>query len=181
MQLHSFPVLTTGRLLLRRLSPGDANEIFLLRSDEKHNEFIDRPKATSIEDALSFISKIEALYNTHEGFFWAISLKDDPKLAGAITLWNIDKENNKAELGYELLNTHQGKGIMAEAMAAVLDFCFNHLQLSKLEAWAHPQNIRSATILEKFNFKRDHEAEKQKPADAKEVIYSLTATDHLYR
>lgn len=181
MQLRSFPLLTTERLLLRQLSANDVNEIFQLRSDEKHNEFIDRPGATSLQDALSFISKIEAFYENGETFFWAISLKDEPKLAGTITLWNLDKENNKAELGYELLAAQQGKGIMTEAMVAVLDFCFNTLQLSKTEAWTHPDNTRSAAVLEKFNFKRDHEAEKQKPPGAIEIIYSLTAADYLYR
>jgi hypothetical protein len=56
-----FPYLTTERLQLRPLSIDDAQEICLLRSDEKHNEFIDRPRATSLDDAKAFINKIEKL------------------------------------------------------------------------------------------------------------------------
>ena len=61
-----FPYLTTERLQLRPLSIDDAQEIYLLRSDEKHNEFIDRPRATSLDDAKAFINKIEKLLS--EGY-----------------------------------------------------------------------------------------------------------------
>lgn len=54
-----FPRLTTERLHLRRLSIQDSKEVLLLRSNEKVNEFIERPKTITIEDATHFIHKIE--------------------------------------------------------------------------------------------------------------------------
>ena len=56
LNLTPFPELTTERLLLRQLRMEDAEEIFLLRSDEKVNELVDRVTATSIEDAYQYIS-----------------------------------------------------------------------------------------------------------------------------
>ena len=71
-----FPYLTTERLQLRPLSIDDAQEIYLLRSDEKHNEFIDRPRATSLDDAKAFINKIEKLLSEGTSHFWVVSFND---------------------------------------------------------------------------------------------------------
>jgi ribosomal-protein-alanine N-acetyltransferase len=175
----SFPVLETERLLLRGLKETDAQEIFLLRSDEKHNEFVDRPRATSIEDAKMFINKIEEFVQNKQSYFWAIQLKEEQTLAGTVTLWNLDPENNKGELGYELLSNYQGKGIMNEAAAAVLKFAFTELGLTRIEASPVPANKKSTGLLDRLGFKLDAEAEISKSSDTPEVIYCLAVEDYL--
>lgn len=176
--LSSFPILQTNRLLLRRLVQDDAGEIFMLRSDEDVNRYLGRKRAENIADAKAFIEKIDGIVNSSDGFFWAVTPRDESSLAGTICFWNIDREKNKAELGYELLPAYQGKGIMTEAIAAVLRFGFDQLGFTSIEAWTHPGNLRSSALLEKAGFKRDHAAEAHKPADAPEMIYSLTATGY---
>jgi len=170
-----FPYLTTERLQLRPLIIDDAPEIYLLRSDEKHNEFIDRPRATSLDDAKAFINKIEKLLSEGTSHFWVVSFKNGAELIGTLTLWNFDKERNTAEIGYELLPGYYGKGIMTEALPAVLEFAFNTLKLSKIEAWTHENNIRSSALLLKFGFTRDAEAEKNRPEGVNDIIFSKKA------
>ncbi|MEO9069686.1 MAG: hypothetical protein ABI261_01545, partial [Ginsengibacter sp.] len=55
MNFTSFKELTTERLLLRSLKATDKKEIFILRSDQVINKYIDRPAPTKIEEALLFI------------------------------------------------------------------------------------------------------------------------------
>ena len=155
----------------------DAQEIYVLRSDEKHNEFIDRPRATSLDDAKAFISKIEKLLSEGSSYFWAVSFKNAAELTGTVSLWNFDKEHNTAEIGYELLPAYYSKGMMTEALPAVLDFCFSTLKLSKIEAWTHESNIRSSGLLLKCGFTRDAEAEKNRPEDVNEIIFSKKADE----
>ena len=171
-------IILTNRLVLRPLKAGDAGAIFVLRSDENINRYVDRPKAKSIEDAVAFIEMIARHSSENNTLYRAITLKDNDELIGTITLWNFDKENNKAEIGYELLSRYQGNGYMHEAVKAMLDIAFGSLQLSCVEGWTHPVNRQSNKLLEKFGFTRDHEAEKTKPEDANEIIYSLKAADH---
>src|SRR2546428_1383671 len=104
-----FPILTTERLILRRLEITDDNEIFTLRSDERVNEFIARPKAISKQQALEFINKIIDGIAQHQWIYWAITPKGQPKLIGTICYWNIERENFVAEVGYELHPDFQGK------------------------------------------------------------------------
>jgi [ribosomal protein S5]-alanine N-acetyltransferase len=152
MNFPPFTTLTTERLLLRELRPDDAQEIFLLRSDEQVNEFVDRKKATSIDGARQFIRRIIKMQKNKEVFMWGISLKDDPKLIGTIVYWNIEAEKDKAEIGYELLPQWQGKGLMLEALLKVIEFGIKTLQIRTIVADPKPANLRSINLLDKCGF-----------------------------
>ncbi|MBC8048036.1 MAG: GNAT family N-acetyltransferase [Fimbriimonadaceae bacterium] len=169
-----FPIVETERLILRQLQADDAGAIYSLRSDERVNEFIDRPKTTTILQAEKFIDKINTAINNNESLYWAIILKEKNVLIGTICLWNISKENYTAEIGYELNPHYQGKGYMQEALSKVIEFGFSIMQLQTIEAYTHAQNNRSAKLLEKNNFKRNLDAENNQNQEVtNEVIYSL--------
>jgi ribosomal-protein-alanine N-acetyltransferase len=147
-----FPHITTERLILRSLTIEDAPEIMVIRSDDRVNKYLDRPKASSIEDAKAFIRKIQA---ADESFYWAISLKDNNTLIGAVCLWNIDTEKNSGEIGYELHPDHQGKGIMQEALTAVIKYGFEIAGFNVITASSSPDNEKSIQLLERNNFVKD--------------------------
>ena len=174
-----FPALTTSRLLLRQLNTDDAKEIFALRSDPIVNKYLDRPIARSIDDALDFIKRINFAIEGNQSIFWAIGFNTEPKLIGTICLWNFSEEKNKAEIGYELLPHYHGKGIMLEAMAAIIHYGFE-IGLQKIEAWTVGRNTYSVRLLEQNHFKRDFEAESQLNRETEGndmVIYSLLNQD----
>jgi [ribosomal protein S5]-alanine N-acetyltransferase len=172
---YSFPRLATERLLLRQLTPGDAEEIFLLRSDETVNKYLDRTKATTLNDAQQFIGLVNSGIYNQQSFFWAICLHGSEKLIGTICLWNFSAEKDKAEIGYELLPSYHGKGIMQEALSMVVEFGFQILELTTIDAWTVQQNHPSITLLERNRFKRAPDLEKNidRAAEGPDmVIYS---------
>jgi [ribosomal protein S5]-alanine N-acetyltransferase len=150
-----FPILNTPRLILREIGADDAEEVFFLRSDPDMLRYLDRAPAKSIDEALQWIRLINDSTDKNEGVTWAIALKDQPKLIGTITFWNVKKEHYRAEIGYALHTAHRGKGIMREAMAAVLDYGFKKLKLHSVEANVNPGNLPSIKILEKNQFVRE--------------------------
>ena len=150
-----FPELTTERLLLRQINAKDANEVFLLRSDEQVMKYIDRPKAKNIDEALDFIKMIETITANNEAIQWGITFKDNPKLLGYIGFWQMQKENFRAEIGYALLPDCHKKGIADEALKAAIDYGFNTMNLHSIEANLNPDNIASAKLLEKNNFEKE--------------------------
>lgn len=151
-----FPTLHTDRLILRRLSETDSDVIMFLRSDNEVNRYIERQKTRNHEEALAFINKTQKLFVEKRMLYWGINLKKRSELIGTICLWNFSKDRTIAEMGYELDPSFQNQGIMSEAMKRVIDFGFNNLQLSKIEAFTHRENIPSNKLLKKHNFK--HEA-----------------------
>lgn len=81
-----------------------------------------------------------------------ISPQDNPKLIGTICLWKYSEDGKKAELGYELLPEFHGKGIMSEAVRFVLNYGFQALNFSRIEAFTNRNNSSSIKLLQKFNF-----------------------------
>jgi ribosomal-protein-alanine N-acetyltransferase len=146
-------------LSLRQLSLKDAEQIFVLRSDETVNKYLDRQKATSVEDAIAFINKINFAVDANQSIFWAICFKEEFELIGTICLWHFSEEENKAEIGYELLPEFHGRGIMQEAFLKIIEFGFQTLELDSIEAWTTIANNDSIKILERNHFKRDQDLE----------------------
>jgi ribosomal-protein-alanine N-acetyltransferase len=155
LNFHPFPIIKSERLLLRDLKDADANELFHLRSDKNVMQFIDRPLAESIDDALKLIKIISDGHTNKENITWAITLKDSPALIGTIGFWRIEKEHYRAEIGYLLNPVYQGKGIMQEAMKVVLLYGFEKMQLHSVEANVNPNNAASIKLLEKNGFVRE--------------------------
>lgn len=149
---HPFPVLTTERLILRQITFDDADDLFVLRSDERLMRYIGRPLAQTTEDALQLIKKIQDALEANDGISWGISLKADPKLIGTIGYWRIVKEHYRAEIGYLISLEQQGKGLMQEAIGVALDYAFSELQLHSIEANVNPANVASIKLLERNKF-----------------------------
>lgn len=158
-----FPILTTERLTLRQLGINDEQEIFTLRSDCEINKFIDRQIASTIDEARNFINKVNGNIKKNDTLYWAITFSDKNILVGTICLFNFSDENNKCEIGYELLPNFQGHGIMKEAVEKVIDYAFNTIKVQKIEAFFHRDNQRSISLLEKFSFSDSNEPDKTDP------------------
>lgn len=150
-----FPVLSTERLELRRITNDDVDELFLLRSDPRVMEYIDRPLAQTPADAVKLIRVIDDLLHAGDGITWGIALKGEPQLVGTMGFWRIVKEHYRAEIGYLLHPGMQRRGIMQEAMVKVLDYGFSVIHLHSVEANVNPDNQASARLLEKNGFVRE--------------------------
>ncbi len=89
--------------------------------------------------------------NQH-AFYWVIVLKETNTVMGTICYWNLDFDATQAEMGYELHPKFQGKGIMREAALKVLEYGWNEMQLETIIAFTKLDNLKSISLLEKFNF-----------------------------
>ena len=165
-----FPYLTSLRLRLRRLEQQDQQEIFNLRSDERVNLHLDRQPAKSLEDARLFIEKINNVVEKNEGVYWAICLKENPKLIGTVCYFDFSSAEESAEIGYELHPFYQGKGIMQEAVSLVIQFGFEVIQLKKITAFPSVDNLQSIKLLERNGFELNEDRSESKGSLIKYVL-----------
>jgi ribosomal-protein-alanine N-acetyltransferase len=148
-----FPELITQRLLLRKITPADADEIFFLRSDAEVLKYLGREPCASRQEAEAFIERITNDLNNNDGVAWAITLKSQPeKMIGQIGFWRMDKAAYRSEVGYVLNPAYWRKGIMKEALGSVMEYGFNTMGLHSAEARISPANIASASLLESSGF-----------------------------
>jgi len=147
-----FPEINTERLLLRQLTFKDIDAIFKLRSNTEINKLITRKTPKNTEEATEFIAVCQQEFENQNRIFWAIQLKETKQVIGTIVYHNISLENNYAEIGYELHPIFHQKGLMNEAMEAVIEFGKTTMQLKKIETFTHQNNIASIALLEKHCF-----------------------------
>lgn len=155
LNFSPFPVLTTPRLILRQFTYADAPDLFEVRRDAEIMQYIARPLAKTVNDAVDLITVINDLLSNNNGITWCISLKNDGKFIGSIGFWRIEKENYRAEIGYLLNPAYQGSGLMQEALDAVIPYGFGPMNLHTIQANVSPNNIASIKLLKKNNFIRE--------------------------
>ena len=151
-----FPELRTERLLLRKLDRSDAKELFFLRSDENVLRYLGKEPAKTVADVERFIDSITKAVEQNDSILWGIAFLNEPStIIGTICLWNFKPENFRTEIGYMLHPAHWRKGIMKEAIHAVVDYGFNILGFHSIEALLSPENIASSMVLERTGFVKE--------------------------
>ena len=151
-----FPELKTGRLLLRKLQITDTNEMFFLRSNEHVLRYIGREPTKTIAEAEEFINKINKSVDENESILWGIAFLNEPStIIGTICIWNFQTEHYRGEIGFILHPDHWRKGLMKEAINAVVDYGFSTLGLHSIEAQLNPENIGSSAVLESTGFAKE--------------------------
>ncbi|MCC6413854.1 MAG: GNAT family N-acetyltransferase [Saprospiraceae bacterium] len=150
-----FPEITTPRLVLRQVVANDAPEVFFQRSDLRMSKYIGREPAKSIDEAVDFISRIQGMEKNGDAITWALTLHGDNTLIGTVCFWNLEPQNRRAEIGYGLHPDHWGKGLMHEAIGAVVQYGFEVMNLHSITANLTPENLASMAVLERSGFKRE--------------------------
>ena len=157
VEFGEFPVLETKHLVLRRMTPDDAE--FYLRhfSDPDIVELtaFDAPEniERAREELLEFCIKP---FEENRGIRWGIVLKGETELAGTIGYHQWVKAGGyHARVGYDLAAAHRRRGIMTEALGVVLRYGFEMMRLNKVEACTDPRNVASIRLLEKLGFHQD--------------------------
>lgn len=144
--------LETERLVLKSIYENHAEDILKIRSNAEINKFLKRIPPQNNYAALGFILTIKQRVKNKETIFWGISLKNQSNLVGTICLWNFSEDRKTAEVGYELLPDYHRKGMMSEALKAVLSFGFNKLYLNEILAFTNKFNENSKGLLLKHDF-----------------------------
>ncbi len=153
LDLSTVTTLVTKRLRLRPLTPEDAPAIHAIRSDARVMAFVGRPRSTGMEDSEALIRRTLADREANTGISWGIVPMDESQVIGTIGLYRLKPEHFCAEVGYVLSADQWGRGIMGEALAAVVEAAFERLRFHRLEAITDPDNQRSRKLLERYGFR----------------------------
>jgi len=173
---ESFPVLETERLILREIKPEDVIEVFEIRASKDVMRYFGKEPLKSITEAEELIKMTTDGFKNKEGIRWGITFKGADKLIGSGGIWRILKPHLRGEIGYELSPGHWQKGIMTEAIAEMVRFSFDKMNLHTIEANLDPANIASIKLLEKSGFvKEGHikESYYQNGAFTDTAVYSI--------
>jgi len=109
----------------------------------------------SIEKSRKILSNQIKEFEKASVYSWIIADAKTNKTLGRILLSNFEYNNKMANIGYFLGRDSWGKGIISDCIKSVVEFGFSYLELERIYATVHVDNIGSWKALEKNEFLRE--------------------------
>lgn len=150
-----FSQISTPRLLIRKLSISDAEDIYRISCNPNVSKYVLWDTHRSISDSRAMVRSHLRSYRSQEPASLAIVLKETGHVIGTIGFLWIDREHNCAEIGYSLGEPYWNHGYMTEALKAMLAFGFEKLYLNRIEACFDVRNIASGRVMAKAGMKKE--------------------------
>ena len=143
--------IETERLILRRFVEDDAQAMFENWASRLDNlTYVTWDPHPNVDFRKSSIRTWVASYDNPNYYKWAICLKENPNhVIGDISLVSMDEENSSCEVGYILGLNYWGRGIMTEALKAVLSYCLDEIRFKEVNACYASLNPASGRVMEK--------------------------------
>ena len=148
----SLPVLDTPRLTLRALSLDDLDAVWAYGSDAPVSRYTMFDQHRSKDDTRAFLQSQLDNAAKGEANSWGIVLKDSGKLIGSIGFHGAHPLHARGEIGYAMAQPYWGKGLMTEAVRAVVRCGFEQINLNRIFAGCIPEHTASRRVLEKCGF-----------------------------
>lgn len=152
---NPFPELITPRLRLRQIRPDDVDDLYDILSNEAVTQPYGVETFTNQKEARARILAIGRHYRARQAVRWAITRRDADRLIGTCGFVAWKRRFSHAAIGYELAPDYWRRGVMTEALTAVLDFGFNRMALNRIEALVKPDNVASLGLLRKLGFRQE--------------------------
>lgn len=155
MDWTQLPIIEAPRLTLRWISSEDVDALYNIFSNHEVMRYWSTPPLPDRNAALELLDDIHDGFRRQSLLKWGVARRSDDALIGTTTLYNLDFSNRRAEMGYALGREHWGQGYMGEALQALLKYCFEGLDLRRIEADVDPRNAASIQTLERLGFQRE--------------------------
>lgn len=152
--------LKTERLLLRKFTPADAQDMWdNWAKDQRVTKYLTWLPHENIETTQYVLSLWCKDYEKDDYYQWAIEY--DGKVIGSISVVRYMNENDSAELGYCMGFDYWGKGIMTEAAKAVIAFLFDEVGTNRVAICHAVKNPASGKVAQKcgLTFEGTHKEE----------------------
>ncbi len=142
--------LETERLILRKLSLGDAESMFKnWASDDEVTKYLVWESHKNLEVTKEYLKNIVKEYENPKNFDWCIELKSIGEPIGTIGCKGLDENIKKIEVGYCIGRRWWGNGIMAEALKEVINFLIFKVGINRIEACHDVRNFASGIVMQK--------------------------------
>jgi RimJ/RimL family protein N-acetyltransferase len=147
--------IETDRLLLRTwMVPGDVEDARAIFSDAEVMRFIPRAPVPPDEIA-AYLDRLNAITEHDPGLgLWPIVDKESGKVVGDCGLLHVP-DSPDVEIAWHLRRDAWGRGYVAEAARAVLDYGFTQLRVPRIYALVDPMNARSIAVTNRLGMRFD--------------------------
>ena len=167
--------IVTDRLILRPWTMADLNDFYEYARVEDVGQMAGWLPHKSIEESRQILSSFIEQKKT-----FALELRESGKVIGSLGVEELRPDpvgegRFGRELGYVLNKDYWGRGLMPEAVRAVISYCFSELGMDYLTCGHFLRNQRSRRVIEKagFQYLRDGLYQTRYGTQEREALYIL--------
>ena len=142
--------IETSRLILRRAIREDAEPMFRnWASDPDVTKYLTWPTYEKVDTAYQILDLWASEYEKPDYYQWMIVLKELGEPIGSISVVRQNDRVEEAEIGYCIGTRWWHKGIMTEALSAVIEYLFTEVGMNRVAARHDPNNPNSGGVMRK--------------------------------
>lgn len=146
-------VIETPRLLLRRPVPADALGIFeAYAQDAEVARYMTWVPHQSVETTMRFVAFCLDNWQREAAFPWVMVMRDTEELIGMV---EARIRMPAVDIGYVLARRYWGRGLMTEAVQAVVKWALAQPGVCRVWATCDVENTRSSRVLERVGMQRE--------------------------
>ena len=149
-------LLETERLILRPFRAEDGEAMF---RNWAHDPEVTKYLTWQPHENAGASHAIAALWERESGkpdfYQWAIVPRGQEEPIGSLSVVRLREDIDEAEIGYCMSKAYWGRGIMPEALKAVMDYLFDTAGMNRVSACHDANNPKSGRVMEKAGMKRE--------------------------
>ncbi len=150
MKPIAIPIVTTPRLILRKLEERDIPDYFeRIGSSPNVTRFMLWEPHKDISESEASIRKALARYAEGSCCRWGIALREDDRIIGVIELLRFNEADSSCSFAYMLGEDYWGKGYGTEALRAAFGYAFGVLKIDTITADHMADNPASGAVMRK--------------------------------
>ena len=143
----------TERILARKLEPEDAAQLYKNHAEAKVKKWFPNESYADIDEAKDAILFFRDCVDQNRlPFVLAIQLKETGELIGDTGVSEVEEEPDALEIGYQICEKYNGKGLATEVLNAMTAFSFARLNATISYGRVVHGNAASARVLEKAGY-----------------------------
>ncbi len=148
--------IETSRLILRRFKPEDAEDMYSnWASDPEVTRYLTWQVHTSAMLTRNLLEDWITRYEDGGYFNWVMEYKETGKVIGNISVVRLNENTEAADMGYCMSRTYWGRGLMPEALTAVIKYLFDVVGLNRIAACHDVNNPKSGRVMDKAGMRQE--------------------------
>ncbi|WP_018924083.1 GNAT family N-acetyltransferase [Salsuginibacillus kocurii] len=176
-----FDIKVSDDLTLKRIEKEDASDLFSVIDNARNELRTFLPWVDGTEEQADTEVFIEQALDGYEKqtSLTAVLVSHGQKI-GLVSFNLIDQANKSVHIGYWLSPIYQGKGLMTQAVKAMIDYAFAELDTRRIDIRAATENVKSRAIPERLTFVHEgrlREAEQVNGQFFDQEVYSMLVSE----